>query len=254
MPRQQFDVFLSYSRADSARVMALRDELQKLGYRVFFDVDSIDPATNWKKRLETAIGASRTLVLCWSEHTRGSEYIAYEYQRADALHKTVYPWKLDHAPLPSMIADRNAITLQDPVEVAARLKPFVGRPLAARRRLQMALAAMFAVVLGVGLWWKLKPPPPPPPPPPWNYIVTVSETGGSQLPLSGVVVTLKPSADSATTIATKTTDALGRAEFLHLAPPRPDFVYVMLRAPGYEGDAALKRTDTPFVADLMKLK
>jgi hypothetical protein len=42
---KRYDVFLSCSRADSDRVTPLRDELRRLGYRVFFDAQSIDPDT-----------------------------------------------------------------------------------------------------------------------------------------------------------------------------------------------------------------
>jgi hypothetical protein len=47
----RYDIFLSYSHADSDRVAPLRDELRRLGYRVFFDVESIDPASPWRERL-----------------------------------------------------------------------------------------------------------------------------------------------------------------------------------------------------------
>jgi hypothetical protein len=90
----KYDVFLSYSRADTERVTPLRDELRRMGYRVFFDVQSIDPGEEWKRRLERSISASRTMVLCWSEHTRGSDYITFEYSRAEALHKPLLPWLL----------------------------------------------------------------------------------------------------------------------------------------------------------------
>jgi hypothetical protein len=42
---RRYDVFSSYSRSDSDRVTPLRDELRRLGYRVFFDAQSIDPGT-----------------------------------------------------------------------------------------------------------------------------------------------------------------------------------------------------------------
>jgi hypothetical protein len=61
----RYDVFLSYSRADAQQVQPLRDELRRMGYRVFFDVQSIDPGEHWKRRLERSVRASRTLVLCW---------------------------------------------------------------------------------------------------------------------------------------------------------------------------------------------
>jgi hypothetical protein len=110
-------VFLSYSRDDTERVTPLRDALRHMGYRIFFDTQSIDPGEQWKTRLERSIQSSRTLVLCWSENTRGSDYITFEYSRAEALHKPVLPWLLDKTPLPAML------------EFKASLPRMPGRPL-----------------------------------------------------------------------------------------------------------------------------
>ncbi len=115
----KYDVFLSYSRADTERVAPLRDELRRLGYEVFFDVQSIDPGEQWKRRLERSIGASRTIVLCWSQNTRGSEYITFEYSRGEALHKPILPWLLDKTPLPAML-EVQGITTADPAQAAAQ--------------------------------------------------------------------------------------------------------------------------------------
>jgi len=126
----KYDVFLSYSRADTERVAPLRDELRRLGYEVFFDVQSIDPGEQWKRRLERSIADSRAIVLCWSENTRGSEYITFEYSRGEALHKPILPWLLDKTPLPAML-EVQGITTADPAQAAAQLKPALGWPLGA---------------------------------------------------------------------------------------------------------------------------
>ena len=155
----KYDVFLSYSRTDTERVTPLRDELRRMGYRVFFDVQSIDPGEEWKRRLERSISASRTMVLCWSEHTRGSDYITFEYSRAEALHKPLLPWLLDNTPLPAML-EVQGITTTDPAQAAAQLKPALRWPLGRRRKLQAALAALAAILAGVGIWFAMRPPPP----------------------------------------------------------------------------------------------
>jgi hypothetical protein len=157
----RYDVFLSYSRADSDRVAPLRDELRRLGYRVFFDVESIDPASPWRERLRQAIRSSRLLVLCWSEHARGSDYIDFEYMQADALHKPICPWLLDKTALPPML-EAQAIANPSAAEVAARLKPILGWPLGRRRKAWQAAAVVAAALLGVGGGGGGRPPPPPP--------------------------------------------------------------------------------------------
>src|ERR1039458_93893 len=164
----KYDVFLSYSRADTERVAPLRDELRRLGYRVFFDVQSIDPGEEWKRRLERSISASRTMVLCWSEHTRGSDYITFEYSRAEALHKPLLPWLLDKTPLPAML-EVQGITTPDATQAAAQLKRALGWTLTRRRRLQAALGVLAAGLGGLALWFALRPPPP------WQFSAEVTD-------------------------------------------------------------------------------
>ena len=179
---KRYDVFLSYSRADSERVTPLRDELRRLGYRVFFDVESIDPTSPWRERLRQAIRSSRLLVLCWSENARGSDYIDFEYMQADALHKLICPWLLDKTPLPPML-DAQAIANPSAAEVAARLKPILGWPLSRRRRRGLAAAVVAAALLGVVAWHMLHPPPPPP----WDFKGEVTDRV-SRVPIAGVEV------------------------------------------------------------------
>ena len=176
----KYDVFLSYSRADTARVTPLRDELRRMGYRVFFDVQSIDPGEEWKRRLERSIGASRTMVLCWSENTRGSDYITFEYSRAEAMHKRLLPWLLDKTPLPAML-EVQAITTPDAAQAAAQMKGALGWTLTRRRRLQAGLGVLAAGLAGFALWFALRPPPP------WQFSAEVTDrvTG---IPLDGVEV------------------------------------------------------------------
>jgi hypothetical protein len=180
MSMTKYDVFLSYSRADTELVAPLRDELRRMGYRVFFDVQSIDPGEQWKRRLERSIGASRTIVLCWSQNTRGSEYITFEYSRAEALRRPVLPWLLDKTPLPAML-EVQGITATDAAQAAAQLQRALGWTLARRRRLWTALGVLAACLAGIALWYALRPPPP------WQFSAEVTDrvTG---VPVSGVEV------------------------------------------------------------------
>jgi hypothetical protein len=241
MSRIRYDVFFSYSRADTARVQPLLDELRRLGYSVFFDVQSIVPGEQWKTRLERSISASRTLVLCWSENTRSSEYIAFEYSRAEALHKPILPWLLDKTPLPAML-EIQGIPSSDPVQVAAALRPALGRTLGRRRQLQAAVAAVCAVILAIGLWAFLKPPPP------WEFqgevIDRVSRVG---IPGVEVDVTSAQGAPLSTH-----TDANGRFD-LHLPQPQPKYVHLVFSKEGYAGDSDMVPTNKAFDTDLERL-
>jgi hypothetical protein len=242
MAMVKYDVFFSYSRADAERVAPLRDELRRLGYRVFFDVQSIDPGEQWKRRLERSIRASRALVLCWSQNTRGSDYITFEYSRAEALHKPILPWLLDKTPLPAML-EIQGITAADPAQAAAQLKPALGWPLRRRRRLQAALAALAAILAGVALWFALRPPPP------WEFQGEVTDRVTS-MPVAGVEVDVL----AANRVqASALTDAQGRYD-LHLPQPQPRTIQVRFRKEGYEAEEPLNvPTGKPWNMDMAKL-
>jgi hypothetical protein len=241
----RYDVFLSYSRADSDRVAPLRDELRRLGYRVFFDVESIDPASPWRERLRQAIRSSRLLVLCWSEHARGSDYIDFEYMQADALHKPICPWLLDKTALPPML-EAQAIANPSAAEVAARLKPILGWPLGRRRKAWQAAAVVAAALLGVAAWRMLHPPPPPP----WEFQGEVTDRV-SRTPIQGAKVDVMNGNEIQQSAST---DPSG-LYVLHLPEPKPETIQLRFSKDGYEGDQIPVSTDTPqpFPEDLAKL-
>lgn len=223
---RRYDVFLSYSRSDGERVQPLLNALRGMGYRVFFDVQSIDPGQPWKRRLERAIRASRTLVLCWSEQGRASDYITFEYSRAEALGKPVFPWLLDATPLPAML-ELQGINDPDGQRVAQVLRPYLGWTLA-RRHLLLSLAlAVLLAVSGAGLWRGLHPPPPPP----WQYEGTVIGQV-EQMPLAGVEVDLKTDDGHTQSVLT---DAQGRYR-VFFPPPRSQYIEIRFRKQGYQAE------------------
>ena len=230
-PMARYDVFLSYSRVDTERVAPLRDALRQLGYRVFLDTQSIDPGEQWKQRLERSIQASRTLVLCWSQNTRGSEYITFEYSRAEALHRRVLPWLLDKTPLPAML-EIQGVTASDAAQAAALLKPALGMPLAHRRKLQGAFAVVAAILAGFAAWYFLKPPPPPPP---WKFWGQVTDRNTTK-PIPNVTVQVFD--QNGAPEKSTTTDAQGDFE-LYLPPPQPPSIHVLFRKDGYAPEQPL---------------
>jgi hypothetical protein len=240
----KYDVFISYSRADTARVAPLREELRRLGYRVFFDTESIDPGQQWKRRLEGAIRASRVLVLCWSANVVGHEFITFEYSRAEALHKPVLPWLLDATPLPAML-EIQGITAADPAVVAARLKPALGWTLTRRRMLAGGLSLVAAILLCAGLWRVLNPPPPPN----WDFSGDVIDRN-TLLPIQGVEVDVM----SGNEVEKSTqTDAQGHFVF-SLPPPKKEYVQIRFSKAGYGGEQPLRvPTDKPMNMDMAKL-
>jgi hypothetical protein len=236
----RYDIFLSYSRADSELVAPLRDELRRRGYRVFFDTQSIDPGSKWKDRLEEAIRSSRTLVLCWSERTRASEYITFEYSHARALHKPVFPWLLDMTPLPALM-EVQGIPDADPIIVADRLTRSLGVKLAVRRRLQGAVVVLLVAALGLLFWYTHRPLPP------WQLTGTVTDFGHNPLDAVGVDVT----STEGKLLGTASTDEQGHYA-LTVPQPEPASVLVTFHKQGYQGDRLTIRTDKAFEEQLAK--
>jgi hypothetical protein len=155
VPLPQYDLFMSYSREDSARVRPLVEALSELGYRVFFDLESIKVGDLWKKRLEGSIRESRALVLCWSAQAKRSEYVQFEYAKAEGLGKKVLPWLLDETPLPAMV-EIQGIAANDPAQVAAALEDKLGWSLTRRRW----IGAGVTLTAGASVWivWPKAPP------------------------------------------------------------------------------------------------
>lgn len=245
MPRTRYDVFLSYRRADTALVQPLRDELLRLGYRVFFDTQSIEGGDNWKNRLQTAVAASRVLVLCWSENASRSEVVTFEYASAQALHKPLVPWLLDHTHLPVMLDHINGIPNPDPVQVAAALRPLLGRTLVQQRAVQCVLAAIGATGIGFSMWFALKPPPPAPP---WEFHGEVIDPV-TRVGIGGVEVDATPEHGAASITHT---DAAGRYDF-HFQAPQSNTMHLVFRKEGYAGDEVTVPSTKPFQTDLVKV-
>jgi hypothetical protein len=238
----RYDVFLSYSRVDTERVQPLRDELRRLGYRVFFDVQSIDPGEKWKDRLDRAIRGSRTLVLCWSERTRGSDYITFEYSRAEAHHKPILPWLLDSTPLPAML-EIQGITNPDPIRVAAALAPALGWTLTLRRRLQLSIAVLITVAAAIAIWYATRPAPP------WEFQGVIRDQN-SRVVIANVEV--DATLDQQSTTYKAQTDSQGNYDF-HLPQPQPKYIHLVFSKDGYTGDEEKVPTNKPFDNYLNKI-
>lgn len=155
----RYDFFISYSRTDAACVRPLVDALVRRERKVFFDVESIGVGDKWKSRLEFAIRDSRALILCWSAAAKQSEYVAFEYARAEGLKKKVMPWLLDPTPLPVML-EVQAIAISDPDSAASIVLKQLGWSLLHRRRACGAIGALAASMAAAGWLFRSQAPPP----------------------------------------------------------------------------------------------
>jgi TIR domain-containing protein len=235
----RYDVFLSYSHKDSAKVNAFASALRARGYRIFCDTESLVIGERWKERLSGAIRRSRVCILCWSESSKSSEVVTYEYSRAEGLRKPLLPWLLDSTPLPQMI-EIQGVTLQDPAQAVGQFVPRLGWSLARLRWMLTALLLPLFVVaaLGIGRWLQ--------PPPPYRFTGHVVDRE-TRLPLEGVEV------DAEDHQYTTRTDVNG-VYVLLLPQPRPKYLHLVFAKENYRGeDAVTVSPDHPFDTDMTRL-
>jgi WD40 repeat protein len=73
-----YDVFLSHNSKDKPRVRRLAERLKRAGLRVWFDTWVIQTGDDIFLSIERGLEVSRTLVLCMSPATFGSDWVSLE--------------------------------------------------------------------------------------------------------------------------------------------------------------------------------
>ena len=70
------DVFVSYSREDKERVIALTEQLRAAGVPLWIDVGGIDAATMWGEEIVNALENAKVLLLMVTESAMRSHNVA----------------------------------------------------------------------------------------------------------------------------------------------------------------------------------
>jgi formylglycine-generating enzyme required for sulfatase activity len=81
------DVFISYPRAARGKAEIIRDRLEALGIRCFFDMDKIDAGDNFPDVIDRALRASQAVICCWSPAYFESTWCMIECR--DALEREI---------------------------------------------------------------------------------------------------------------------------------------------------------------------
>jgi TIR domain len=74
----QFDAFISYSSADRDWADQVYSALRSSGQSVFFDYQSLRAGDDWEARIQSSLENCRSLVLLWSDHAKGSDWVTRE--------------------------------------------------------------------------------------------------------------------------------------------------------------------------------
>jgi hypothetical protein len=73
-----YDVFISYSRADGPWAQKLFEGLEGKGLNTFFDVRRLQPGARWEPALMQGASDSQNLVVLWSDNARQSDWVIRE--------------------------------------------------------------------------------------------------------------------------------------------------------------------------------
>lgn len=107
-------VFISYSRKDSAQAAELCSFLDSKGFTYWIDRDGMLSRNSFKAELVDAIYSSRLVIFLSSKASNASQYVAKEITLAVKFDKIIVPLMLDDAPFSkSILFDLNDIDRLD---------------------------------------------------------------------------------------------------------------------------------------------
>ena len=95
------DIFISYSRKDSYRVMPIVKELREAGYSVWLDDTNIESAALWAEQIVEGLKNCKLLMLMASEDSLASANVLKEVMLASELEKILLPVYLEECNPPS---------------------------------------------------------------------------------------------------------------------------------------------------------
>ncbi len=98
---QQADVFVSYSREDNDKVLALTAELRGAGVPLWMDVRSIDGAAMWGEEIVNALAKAKVLLLLVSESAVHSHNVVKEVLLASEHKRHILPVHLEPTQIPA---------------------------------------------------------------------------------------------------------------------------------------------------------
>ena len=93
-----YDIFISYTREDVDVAKRLAEQLAGHGWSVFWDRVLL-PGATWRTQIQSALNASRVVVVLWSSNSIDSRWV--EIEADHAFQRDVYlPVKIDDCALP----------------------------------------------------------------------------------------------------------------------------------------------------------
>ncbi len=100
---QPAEVFVSYSRNDAARVLALTDRLRAAGVSLWIDQGGIDAASLWSQQIVAALESAKVLLLMITEAAAQSSNVAKEVMLFSERNGAILPVHLEPTVIPSTL-------------------------------------------------------------------------------------------------------------------------------------------------------
>jgi hypothetical protein len=95
------ELFLSYSRKDSAMGDRIRTDLEAAGHNVWLDRDDIRGGEQWRTSIAEGIGKADRVVLLISPHSMASDNVGREVSLAEDLEKPIIPLLMEPSDIPA---------------------------------------------------------------------------------------------------------------------------------------------------------
>jgi hypothetical protein len=119
----QYDIFISYSNADAARVRPVAERLRAEGLRVWFDEWAIVPGDDIFFAIERALETSRRLLLCLSRAALASKWVEMEHRTVlfrdpSSRNRVLIPLLLEDCELPAALRRLAYADFRHPTEAA----------------------------------------------------------------------------------------------------------------------------------------
>jgi TIR domain-containing protein len=158
------DVFLSYSRQDSAIAERVERKLSESGISVWRDKSRLAPGDQWTTLIGEEVFASRLMLLLWSKNANESGYVKFEWGTALAQNKPILPFCLDNTGPAHSLSGFHHVPYESGQATAAVVAAALGReeprPAVRKRTWPRVLAAgMLAALLAAALLFLRRPAP-----------------------------------------------------------------------------------------------
>src|SRR5688572_28907304 len=89
--KQEYDIFISYSRKDREFVQRLAKDLSNEGFEVFIDIEAIRAGNNWSLQIIEAIDNSKAFIVVLSPDSVTSDYVRKEVDLAQDSGRQILP-------------------------------------------------------------------------------------------------------------------------------------------------------------------